>query len=135
MSADGGQTWSQPRAGEKVTPVCCAIQRITRKSGGDDRDRILWTGPKGPGRKNLVARLSYDEGETFTQEREIAPGYASYSDGTHADGAYSFNQIALAMAAYNAGEGAVKKYRGVPPYRETQAYVKRVTSLYQQLCR
>ena len=39
------------------------------------------------------------------------------------------------MAAYNAGEGAVKKYGGVPPYRETQAYVKRVTSLYQQLCR
>ncbi len=59
----------------------------------------------------------------------------TYSDGTQADGAYSFNQIALAMAAYNAGEGAVKKYRGVPPYRETQAYVKRVTSLYQQLCR
>jgi soluble lytic murein transglycosylase-like protein len=51
------------------------------------------------------------------------------------DGAYSFNQVALAMAAYNAGENAVKKYRGVPPYRETQAYVKRVTSLYQQLCR
>lgn len=52
-----------------------------------------------------------------------------------ANGAYSFEQIALAMAAYNAGENAVKKYRGVPPYRETQAYVKRVTSLYGQLCR
>jgi hypothetical protein len=53
----------------------------------------------------------------------------------NANGQYSFDQVALAMAAYNAGENAVKKYRGVPPYRETQAYVKRVTSLYQQLCR
>ena len=34
----------------------------------------------------------------------------------------------------SAGENAVKRYRGVPPYRETQAYVKRVTSLYRQLC-
>jgi soluble lytic murein transglycosylase-like protein len=52
-----------------------------------------------------------------------------------ANGAYTFDQIALAMAAYNAGENAVKRHRGVPPYRETRAYVKRVTSLYGQLCR
>ncbi len=40
------------------------------------------------------------------------------------------NNIKHAAAAYNAGEGAVKKYRGVPPYEETQNYVKRVAQLY-----
>ncbi len=38
--------------------------------------------------------------------------------------------VGLALAGYNAGEGAVDKYRGVPPYRETQEYVKRISERY-----
>ncbi len=38
--------------------------------------------------------------------------------------------VSLALAGYNAGEGAVDKYKGVPPYSETQNYVKKIVSNY-----
>lgn len=46
--------------------------------------------------------------------------------------AFFRGNVSLVVAAYNAGERAVEKYRGVPPYLETREYVKKVTGLYQK---
>lgn len=79
-SSDGGRSWSELRPGQTVTPVCCAIERYTLQSAGDDRNRIVWTGPQGPGRKTLVVRISEDECQTFPREWVIADEPAAYSD-------------------------------------------------------
>lgn len=46
--------------------------------------------------------------------------------------AYFRGNVALVAAGYNAGEKAVDRYRGVPPYEETRSYVKRILNLYRK---
>lgn len=46
--------------------------------------------------------------------------------------AYFKGNVALVAAAYNAGEGAVNRYKGIPPYAETQDYVKRIMGAFKK---
>ena len=80
-------------------------------------------------------RNPYDPVENIGAAVRIIRGRLDkYSDHQWGPGRYSIKQIKLALAAYNAGPGAVRKYGGVPPYKETQNYIKRILSSYSQLC-
>ena len=54
--------------------------------------------------------------------RDLLVKYEQYPD-----------QVYRALSAYNAGPGAVQKYNGIPPYRETQVYVEKVLNEYHRL--
>jgi hypothetical protein len=59
--------------------------------------------------------------DAFDPEQAILGGAKLLAHNLH-----EFKSLPLALAAYNAGGGAVKKYGGIPPYGETQAYVPKV---------
>jgi len=45
-----------------------------------------------------------------------------------------FHALVLSLAAYNAGSGSVRRYQGIPPFRETQRYIQKVVAYYQAMC-
>jgi hypothetical protein len=72
----------------------------------------------------LMPATAKDLGVTdpFNQDQNINAGIKYLSQQLKANK----GDESLALAAYNAGPGAVKKYHGIPPYKETQDYVKRI---------
>jgi soluble lytic murein transglycosylase-like protein len=47
--------------------------------------------------------------------------------------AFFQGEVKLVLAAYNAGERAVERYHGIPPYAETRSYVERITAMYRKV--
>lgn len=85
--------------------------------------------------RGLGVTNAYDPVQNISASVRLLRGHLdSYGGAPAHAGVVPLSQIALTMAAYNAGPGAVRKYHGVPPYRETQRYVAKVAALYKKLC-
>jgi soluble lytic murein transglycosylase-like protein len=94
---------------------------VKQESGGNARARSR---AGAQGLMQLMPGTATELGvtDTFEPEQNVRGGSAyldALLDRYH-------NNLALALAAYNAGPAAVDKYRGIPPYRETRVYVARV---------
>jgi hypothetical protein len=85
--------------------------------------------PKGAtGLMQLMPGTWKDLGVTdpFDPEQNVRAGSAYFRDMLA-----RFKNVNLALAAYNAGPGNVEKYNGIPPFDETQRYIKKVQWYYQ----
>lgn len=99
---------------------------ITQESGGDP-SAISGAGAMGLMQLMPGTATEYGVANPFDPEANVAAGTAYLHDLL----VRYHGNVALALAAYNAGSGAVAKYKGIPPYAETRDYVNNVTALYR----
>ncbi|MCC6444815.1 MAG: lytic transglycosylase domain-containing protein [Armatimonadetes bacterium] len=86
--------------------------------------------------RGLGVSNAYDPQQNVAGSVRMVRGLLEKYMGSHTWQGQSYDpeSIALALASYNAGSGAVRRYKGIPPYRETRNYVVKVWNLYRQLC-
>jgi len=103
------------------------VRAVIHQESGEDPSAISEAGAMGLMQLMPGTADAYGIDDPFDPEQNVAGGTALLADLLRE----YHGSIKLALAAYNAGSGAVAKYHGIPPYAETQAYVKSVTSLYR----
>jgi soluble lytic murein transglycosylase-like protein len=94
---------------------------VRAESGGQVR-AVSRTGARGLMQLMPATATAMGVDDAFKPDQNIAGGTAYLDEML----TRYHDNVALALAAYNAGPGAVDKYHGVPPYRETREYVARV---------
>lgn len=128
----GGQAITQPSATQRaaVDPFDAAASRhgldpalLRALAWTESRGNNSAVSPKGAlGIMQLMPGTAAELGVDPRDALSNVAGGAAY----FARQLQTFKTVPLALAAYNAGPGAVSRYRGIPPYAETQAYVSRV---------
>jgi hypothetical protein len=101
------------------------VQCVARVESGLQKNAVSSKGAVGL--MQLMPDTAKDLGVSATDPKQNAEGGAKYL--RELLQLYG-NDSALALAAYNAGPGAVQKYGGIPPYSETRQYVRKVLREY-----
>jgi soluble lytic murein transglycosylase-like protein len=100
---------------------------VQAESGGHAR-AVSRTGARGLMQLMPATAAQLGVADSFQPSQNIAGG-AAYLDQLLT---LYHDNIAVALAAYNAGPAAVNRYHGIPPYRETQLYVARVITEFNR---
>lgn len=101
------------------------LEALVRQESGFNHRAVSHAGAQGLAQ--LMPGTARDLGvENPFDPMENLRGGARYL----ADMMQQFGDLRLALAAYNAGPGAVQKHGGIPPYKETQNYVRSIMSAY-----
>lgn len=106
------------------------VQSVMKAESGFQPDAVS---PKGAvGLMQLMPETARELGVDPRDPHQNANGGAQYLRELLARYESDPDQVLLALAAYNAGPGAVDRYHGVPPYRETREYILRVLKNWNQ---
>ena len=122
VPADLRDTIAAAAAANGIAPVLLAA--LLRSESGFDARAVSPAGAQGIAQfmpataRGLGLRDPFDPRQAIPAAARLLAGHVR-----------AFGSVALALAAYNAGPGAVLRHGGIPPYTETQAYVARVLAL------
>lgn len=106
------------------------VRSVMRVESGFHQEALS---PKGAmGLMQLMPETARVLGVDAKNAKENAEGGAQYLRDLLARYEDRPDQVLLALAAYNAGPGAVERYHGVPPYRETRQYILKVLRYWDQ---
>jgi soluble lytic murein transglycosylase-like protein len=106
------------------------VRSVMRVESGLRQEAIS---PKGAlGLMQLMPDTARQLGVDPKNSKENAEGGAQYLRDLLARYEDRPDQVVLALAAYNAGPGAVERFHGVPPYRETREYILKVLKYWDQ---
>lgn len=104
------------------------LASVVRAESGGRASAVSHAGARGL--MQLMPHTASDLGvqDSFAPEQNVAGG-TTYLDALLM---YYHDNVALALAAYNAGPAAVARYHGIPPYSETRRYVQRILHDYNR---
>jgi hypothetical protein len=126
LSGDCDLDWIIFRAGEKAGVDPRFIHAVIKQESKYDPKAVSHVGAQGLMQMMPATAKRFGLKDPFDPAKNVEAGtkYLKWLL-KRFDG-----DVSLALAGYNAGEGSVDRYKGVPPYDETQNYVKKIVSNY-----